>query len=349
MIPFFSAPITTKFGTKSIEVYSCDIRLFDEPIDILTTSAFMNSYAPTPNTVFAALSSLGISVHQVSLQPFIDLRNPFHVWLSKELNCLQKNIRRISCVELIDYHHAGDSESDVEQNLVHSMRAYFLMLDLASIHGVKMDTVALPLLGSGRQNISANLVIVPLINECISFLRRNSDVKRICFIEKNELKAQAISDYLQHSYHVLMQENVTAESTQSKKKSLAFISYASKDKNIADNLCAKLEHSGIQVWYAPRDVRGPYAESIMQAIERCSHFIVILSQNSMMSQHVLNEIDIAFQKLPNRIKFKPLRLDNSIFTPSFKYYLSRQHWMDAIDPPLEDRLNEFTRKIVEDL
>ena len=61
----------------------------------------------------------------------------------------------------------------------------------------------------------------------------------------------------------------------------------------------------------------------------------------MSSEHVLNEIDLAFQGLPNKIKFCPLRIDETVFTPSFKYYLCRQQWTDAIDPPMEARLNEF--------
>lgn len=127
----------------------------------------------------------------------------------------------------------------------------------------------------------------------------------------------------------------------------AFISYSSKDKNIADNLCAKLEQNGVRVWYAPRDVSGPYAQSIVQAIDAATHFIVILSQHSLVSEHVLNEIDLAFQNLPEHITFSPLRHDDAVFTPSFKYYLSRQHWMDATVPPLENRLNEFVRELVQ--
>ena len=211
-----------------------------------------------------------------------------------------------------------------------------------------METIALPLLGSGNQNISGKLIIVPLLNECISFLKRNSEVKRICFLEKDELKAELIANYIQQSYSVLKQEVDIKPMVSEKKSKRAFISYSSRDKNIADNLCFKLESNGIPVWYAPRDVSGPYAESIIRAIDGCTHFIVILSRNSMLSQHVLNEIDIAFQQLPNDIKFKPLRIDESDFSPSFKYYLSRQHWMDATLPPLENRLNEFVKKVLSD-
>ena len=158
-----------------------------------------------------------------------------------------------------------------------------------------------------------------------------------------------ISDCIQQSYHVLIQDAHPSNNNLRRKNALAFISYSSADKAVADCLCSKLEKAGISVWYAPRDVKGPYAEAIIRAIDQCSHIVVILSQNSLKSQHVLNEIDAAFQKLPNNIKFKPLRTDNSDFPPAFKYYLSRQHWTDATAPPLEDRLDEFAKNILEDI
>ena len=173
--------------------------------------------------------------------------------------------------------------------------------------------------------------------------------KRICFIERSAAKADLIAKAIQQSHNIALLSGPASSYIPSRPKASAFISYSSRDKNIADNLCFKLEQRGIAVWYAPRDVQGPYANSIVQAIDSCTHFIVILSQNSMTSQHVLNEIDLAFQKLPGNIKFKPLRVDNSLFTPSFKYYLSRQHWMDGTVPPLENRLNEFVEKLLLDL
>ena len=205
------------------------------------------------------------------------------------------------------------------------------MLDIASSHGVDMETVALPLLGSGSQHIDTNLIIVPLINECLSFLQRNPHVKKIYFIEKNPDKADFICNYMKRSYNILHESELKIEASQKKEKTMAFISHSSKDKRIADNLCEKLEARGLRVWYAPRDVKNTtYSEAITKAIADSSYFIVILSENSFQSQHVLNEIDLAFKKLPNRIKFKPLRMDDSAFEPSFQYYLTRQQWMSEM-------------------
>ena len=224
-----------------------------------------------------------------------------------------------------------------EEMLLSSLKAYFYMLDIAVLSGAKMDTVAMPLLGTGTQRINANLILIPMLNECVQFLKRNSAVKRICFIERSEKKAELIAQAVRNSYSLLKQN--TEEKPQ-EKTPFVFISYSSIDRNIADNLCFKLESCGFRVWYAPRNVGTPYAASITKAIEKCTHFVVILSSNSMASEHVLNEIDLAFQRI-KEIKFRPLRIDTADLEASFKYYLSRQHWMDAHLPPIEARLEEF--------
>lgn len=345
MIPLHSACVSTEYGEKRIELYCCDILDFNEKIDILTTSAYAGSYEPVPGTLFEALYNIGISVRNLALKPKFDLRDTCHIWLSESFDNPKASFSRIGCVEMRGYSY-GFVNENTEQRMINSIRTYFALLNLASVYGVKMETVALPLLGTGSQGIRSDLILVPLINECISFLKTNENVKRICFIERNPSKAAQISDYINLSYNLKTQ---TKSSEEKKKAPQAFLSYSSEDRNIADNLCSKLESRGIKVWYAPRNVSGAYAESIVKAIDDSTHFVVILSRNSMNSQHVLNEIDLAFQNLPNKIKFKPLRIDDSIMGASFKYYLSRQHWMDAIDPPLEDHLNKFVEDILESM
>lgn len=351
MKPMYTTTVATGYGTKEISVFCCDVLDFDEEIHILTTSAFQNSYDPTPRSLFGSLYSAGINAERLVAHPALDLRNMCHVWLSEDTKAPRTRIRRIGCIEMSPLSYVRQGEGSGTRSMLNSIRAYFQMLDIASTYGIPMGTVALPLLGSGDQEIDANLIMIPIITECIAFLKRNPDVNRICFIERSLWKAQIIAQSLQSSYAASMEKDLANQTPLQKKqeKAYAFISYSSPDKNIADNLCAKLEREGIKVWYAPRDVRGPYAGAIAEAITQVTHFIVILSRNSLHSEHVLNEIDLAFKGLPDRIKFKPLRIDEAMFTPSFDYYLSRQHWMDAIVPPLEQRLDEFVTKIVSDL
>ena len=341
MEALYTAPITTQFGEKSISVYATDILNFDEPIDILTTSAHYHSYAPVPQTMFEALDSIGISVHKLAKEPLIDLRELCNIWLSASVDSA-RNIQRIGCIEM--------SSLSVHRNcttILHSIKAYFQMLDIASTYNIPMKTVALPLLGTGSQHISSELMLYPILNECYSFLKRNPSVERICFIERSQPKAFQIAQMLSNSYTIASERSVpiVQKPSVSKENAHVFISYSSLDRNVADNLYSKLEANGIKAWYAPKDMHSDYASQIAIAISKSTHFIVILSKNSMKSQHVLNEIDLAFKKLPDHIHFVPLRIDDSAFEPAFDYYLSRQHWTDAYLPPLEMRLTEFIDKL----
>ena len=72
-----------------------------------------------------------------------------------------------------------------------------------------------------------------------------------------------------------------------------FISYASKNKQLADALCHTLEQHRISCWIAPRDVLPgePYAREIIRGIRDCQIIVLIYTNDSNASEHVLNEID----------------------------------------------------------
>ncbi len=338
--------IGTGQGAKSVSVVCGDIRELDRPLDVMTVSAFIRNYRPTRRTMIGALSDKGISVQALSTDPAIDLRSYCNVWLSKEIPAAGLPIRRIGCIEMGDRFVARSKEEKNESSILSIFKAYFRLLDLAADTGVEIKTLGLLIPGTGNQRFSDALVLTPILNECIRFLKRNETVRSIVIIERDTDKAGKAAEKLNTSYSVMrnaVREKPADEPV--KEKPLAFISYSHGDRNVADNLCAKLEFNGIRVWYAPRNVEGPYASAIVHAIERCSLFIVILSQNSLASEHVLNEVDLAFQRARQGIRFFPLKLDNEEMGPSFRYYLSRQHWMDATLPPLEKRLDEFVTKI----
>lgn len=119
-----------------------------------------------------------------------------------------------------------------------------------------------------------------------------------------------------------------------------FISYSSKNKVIADAICARLEENNIRVWFAPRDVPPgkDYAFSIIQAIDFCKIFILIWSEEANKSSHILSEINHAFNK---NITVIPFRIENVFPSESLEYYLGRTHWLDAITPPLEQHLSKL--------
>ena len=116
-----------------------------------------------------------------------------------------------------------------------------------------------------------------------------------------------------------------------------FISYSTRDKTIADAVCAKLEENRIRAWIAPRDVPpgSNFAASIIQAINTCKVFVLIWSADTNTSKHILNEINQAFDR---GIIIIPFRIQDVQPTDEMRYYFGRTHWLDAIDPPLENHI-----------
>lgn len=109
---------------------------------------------------------------------------------------------------------------------------------------------------------------------------------------------------------------------------MVFISYASQDKNIADKICTYLEGHNKSCWIAPRDipVGKEYGEEIIKGIEQSDAFVLVFSEFSNQSQHVLREVERAVSKKIPIISFK---LDDTTLTKSMEYFILATQWLDA--------------------
>lgn len=123
-----------------------------------------------------------------------------------------------------------------------------------------------------------------------------------------------------------------------------FISYSSKDKPIADAVCARLEGQGVRCWIAPRDILPgmEWGASIVEAIESARLMVLVLSANADASPQILREVERAVNK---ELRIVPLRIED--FTPgkNLEYFLGTPHWLDAISPPFEKHLDQIGRTV----
>lgn len=112
------------------------------------------------------------------------------------------------------------------------------------------------------------------------------------------------------------------------------ISYSHDDQQYANMIVSILEQNKIACWIDYRDaIPGiNYAESIVRAIKNADFVVVILSNSSIKSPQVLNEINVAVNS--ERIII-PFKIDESMLNDSMEYYLGKTHWLDAITPPIE--------------
>lgn len=105
-----------------------------------------------------------------------------------------------------------------------------------------------------------------------------------------------------------------------------FISHSSKDKEIADRLCAFLEQNGLKCWIAPRDIEPgcEWPVAISEAIQNVQVMVVIYSNNSATSTQVPKELTLADKR---KKKILPYKIDDTELFGSFDYFLSSAHWI----------------------
>lgn len=119
-----------------------------------------------------------------------------------------------------------------------------------------------------------------------------------------------------------------------------FVSYSHKDKPVADAVVADLENKGVRCWFAPRDMTPgtSWGDAIIGAIEASKIMVVILSANSNQSRQVVREVERA---VANGVIIIPFRIEKIDPTGAMAYFLSTEHWLDAITPPLEEHIEKL--------
>ncbi len=123
-----------------------------------------------------------------------------------------------------------------------------------------------------------------------------------------------------------------------------FISYSTKDKHIADAVCAKLESSGIRCWIAPRDIRpgDNWVKAINDAISESRVMVLVFSANTNSSQTIEREVGTAIQK---EVCIIPFRIENVLPSGALEFQLRVTHWLDALTPPMEKHLQSLTHAV----
>jgi hypothetical protein len=95
-----------------------------------------------------------------------------------------------------------------------------------------------------------------------------------------------------------------------------FISYSAKDDDFAKRIHADLQNNGVRCWFAPHDmpIGGKIRDEIDIAIRLRDKVLLVLSENSIKSDWVEDEVDKAYEEERKRgqtVLF-PIRLDDAV-------------------------------------
>lgn len=113
-----------------------------------------------------------------------------------------------------------------------------------------------------------------------------------------------------------------------------FISYTTADKPTAFALVEHLESNGVSCFIAPRDVEPgkAYAANLMKALGSCKLVLLVASQSTNESEHVLNEVDVIIER---KINILPVFIEDFELNDDFRYYLGRKQRILAYPEKLE--------------
>ena len=124
------------------------------------------------------------------------------------------------------------------------------------------------------------------------------------------------------------------------KKPYVFISYSTKDSDVANLVHSYLEGNGISCWIASQNIEGgeSFAMKIVDAIEECAAFVLIASEHSNDSPHVSREMSLATGKDK---KIIPFRIQEYTLSKNNVYFLQLSQWISA-----EGNINEALKHLL---
>ena len=126
-----------------------------------------------------------------------------------------------------------------------------------------------------------------------------------------------------------------------------FVSYSRHDLEVVDCIVGKIENTGIKVWIDRDDIKAgkTWRAQIVQAIDTCDAFVLMLSSNSSVSDNVRKEIDLAQDS--GRAVFI-IRLDSVMKLPAeMRYQLVGLQYIDIQNLGADEGVNQLIATLKE--
>lgn len=132
-----------------------------------------------------------------------------------------------------------------------------------------------------------------------------------------------------------------------------FLSFSSKDQQIADSVYKYLTDHNIGCWYSPTSIDGGgrYYEDIVDAIQECKILVLIYTSSALDSKYIVMEVDRAINYDKRII---PYKIENVALNKKFEFLLSSYQSIDVSASNIDEntklqRLLESVNKNLETL
>ena len=189
------------------------------------------------------------------------------------------------------------------------------------------------------------------VNLPLAFLRGCglSDLDIEAYRLKNpSLSADQVSDILYRMHDLVIGHALSYRS--------CFISYSSQNQDFAQRLHNDLQESGVRCWFAPEKMK--IGDRIRYAIDQAIHLqdqlLLILSQHSVKSPWVEQEVETALEKerQEDRTVLLPIRIDQAVMDSQYGWaaHLRRtRHIGGFTDWNDDDKYDAAFQRLLKDL
>ena len=281
---------------KRLRIVQGDLCRETQVFDVVICSAYKGRYYPTEKSFIGTLFwDKNISVDMLAQRPAIDMRES-GFWLSEETD---SNFKRIGCMELLTY---GKEKENVPVILKSKFSTMRYVLEQATINGISVSKVAMPLMGAGEEGIELPYIASALFRQAEMALLTIDELKEISIFEIDEHKAEALKRIFTNI------SNSPKDSDTGK----VFISYSSKQEKEAHSIMKAIEERGYKCWIAPECIppSSSYIEEIANALKTAQVIVLLLTKDAESSIWVSKEVGTALGScktvIPYRTQMYPL-------------------------------------------
>lgn len=283
--------IVSHAGTHKIELYHGDLTAIpdEQAVDLLVVSAFPNNYRPVNRSLIGALHKKGIRVDELSRDKAEDLRESFSCWMSKPIEDKADSINfdRILVFEPRMKGSPADVVGDVFQSLI------------PFVHGEPhIRSLAMPVVGTGRQRFSGIEVLQSLLDAAVNWFLLGLPVETIRIVEHQQLKAME----LKGAFGILKQQyaNLAEPEPQSAYKYDYFISYSHENTREVDAIHHELMKLNpdlrIFIDHKMLNAGAAWQTQLYETIDECKRVIVVYSPTYLTSKVCKEEYNIALMR-----------------------------------------------------
>lgn len=322
-----SIAVQVQSQTKFIKLYVGDLSRIpaDEAVDLLVVSAFPNDYLPTPTSLIGALHRVGVSVTELSSNIACDLRSFSSCWISHPITNEHTNFHRLLCFEP----HVRGSAPEVVGDIFRSL------VPLATANP-PIRSVAMPVLASGDQGESPEVMLEALLNASIHWLSTGIPLDVIKIVLKT--RSRPLKECFSNAKQDVL--NIQEESNPSGLKYDVFVSYSHCDEEAMLRLIKLLKAGNPRVKPFVDRLElmpgEPWQKRIFEAIESSRKAVCFFSPDYVTSKVCIDEFNAAValhRQKANRFLY-PIYLYETQLLPNMEelhYCDLRQGCLDKLD------------------